>query len=149
MKMGRRTQVVSFQPRPLHRRLRSARKTAQPVYYLRVILAATCGLFGLTVFLGQGTTDMLTGNVTHVRDGDTIEIGPTIIRLAGLNCPELGAFGGSGAKSEMQRLTANKRLVCTAKGLDRYDRQLASCTISGASETLSDHMIKTGYCATW
>ena len=38
---------------------------------------------------------VLTGTVTHVRDGDTIEVNGTPIRLAALDCPERGTKGGN------------------------------------------------------
>ena len=36
----------------------------------------------------------LEGNVSHVRDGDTIDLGPITIRLQGIAAPELNEPGG-------------------------------------------------------
>ena len=40
---------------------------------------------------------VLTGKVTHVRDGDTIEVNGIAIRLAALDCPERGTQKGDTA----------------------------------------------------
>ena len=37
---------------------------------------------------------VITGIVTHVRDGDTLEVAGVAIRLAALNCPEKGTKNG-------------------------------------------------------
>jgi len=39
---------------------------------------------------------VLVGEVTHVRDGDTIEVAGLPIRLSGLAAPELGTRSGRG-----------------------------------------------------
>ena len=38
---------------------------------------------------------VLTGTITHVRDGDTIEVDGIAIRLAALDCPENGSEEGN------------------------------------------------------
>jgi endonuclease YncB( thermonuclease family) len=43
----------------------------------------------------------LTGEVTHVRDGDTIKVGSMPIRLDGLAAPEGDAPGGAAATRAM------------------------------------------------
>ena len=47
---------------------------------------------------------ILTGNVTHVRDGDTIEVGEVPIRLNGVSAPELDEPLGADAKKFMHDL---------------------------------------------
>ena len=54
---------------------------------MRMILAALLTTFATQAVSGE---TVLTGKVTHVRDGDTIEVNSVPIRLAALDCPESG-----------------------------------------------------------
>ena len=47
---------------------------------------------------------ILTGTVTHVRDGDTIEVGEVPIRLNGVSAPELDEQLGKRSKLFMREL---------------------------------------------
>ena len=59
----------------------------------------------IAAFVGSGvfwpitafTQADLTGQITHVRDGDTIAVGNIEIRLNGLTCDERGTDLGDGA----------------------------------------------------
>ena len=46
---------------------------------------------------------VLTGTVTHVRDGDTIEVNNIPIRLSALDCPERGTKNGDYATTELAK----------------------------------------------
>ena len=50
----------------------------------------------------------LTGTVTHVRDGDTIEVGKIPIRLNGVSAPELKEPLGPQSKEFMRDLVDGK-----------------------------------------
>ena len=58
---------------------------------MRMILAALLTTFATQAVAGE---TVLTGKVTHVRDGDTIEVNNVPIRLAALDCPERGTKNG-------------------------------------------------------
>ena len=64
-----------------------------------IIVSAAIG-FAYLNFVGEpdrsrtGSSSVLTGRVTHVRDGDTIVVGVTPIRFANLDCAELGTAAG-------------------------------------------------------
>ena len=73
----------------------------------------------------------LEGTVTHVRDGDTIEIGETAIRLSGLHAPEMGEAGGPAAKAFMVDLVAGKVVLCQLEGRRSYDREIGTCALDG------------------
>jgi hypothetical protein len=62
-----------------------------------VVLAVGFNFFPRVV--GQG--ELLAGHVTHVRDGDTIEVGRRPIRLNGLTCDERGTRLGDRATQAM------------------------------------------------
>jgi endonuclease YncB( thermonuclease family) len=71
----------------------------------------------------------LTGSVTHVRDGDTIEVSGVPIRFAGLDCAELGTAAGERAKQKMVRLVAGRQLQCELTGRRSYDRMIGECDL--------------------
>ena len=68
------------------------------------------------------------GSVTHVRDGDTIEIGPKVIRLIGVDTPERGDCGYAEATARVQQLVGNKGVIAVPDrridNTDRYGRLL-------------------------
>jgi endonuclease YncB( thermonuclease family) len=64
----------------------------------------------------------LTGEVTFVRDGDTIELGAMAIRLNGLAAPEWDAPGGFEATAAMRDLVLGKVITCELDGEATYDR---------------------------
>ena len=52
-----------------------------------IIIVALSGVLITSGMAAEPT--ILTGTVTHVRDGDTIEVGKIPIRLNGVSAPEL------------------------------------------------------------
>lgn len=72
----------------------------------------------------------LAGLVTHVRDGDTIEVEGTPVRLSALDCPELGTAEGERAKAAMRRIAAGVRVSCRLDGAISYDRLIGDCTLA-------------------
>jgi len=69
----------------------------------------------------------LTGTVTHVRDGDTIEVGRIPIRLNGVSAPELDERYGNASKQYMVELVWDKRVRCELNGEKTYDRFVGVC----------------------
>ena len=61
---------------------------------------------------------VLTGTVTHVRDGDTIEVGKIPIRLNGVSAPELKEPLGPQSKEFMRDLVDGKSVHCELTGAD-------------------------------
>ena len=82
----------------------------------------------------------LTGEVTFVRDGDTIELGAMAIRLNGLAAPEWDEPGGFEATAAMRELVLGKAITCELDGEATYDRCAAICAIEGAD--LAAEMIR-------
>ncbi|MFC2966888.1 thermonuclease family protein [Acidimangrovimonas pyrenivorans] len=78
----------------------------------------------------MGPKAILAGTVTHVRDGDTIEVNRQPIRLNGLTCDELRTPLGDKAKAAMQRLAAGRRVTCELNGEHTYDRAVGRCRLS-------------------
>ncbi|WP_282611073.1 thermonuclease family protein [Pelagibius sp. Alg239-R121] len=84
----------------------------------------------------------LHGVVTHVRDGDTIEVGSVPIRLNGLHAPELDTTAGKRAAEFMQNLVLHKSVVCRLTGKKSYDRFVAVCELAGRD--IAAELVKAG-----
>jgi micrococcal nuclease len=80
----------------------------------------------------------LTGQVTYVRDGDTIEAGGLAIRLNGLAAPEGDEPGGAA----MHQLVLGRELRCELDGERTHDRCAGVCYLDGAD--ISDVMVRRG-----
>ncbi len=90
-------------------------------------------------------TEILTGPVTHVRDGDTIEVSRRPIRLQGLTCDERGTPLGDAATSYVARLIAGERMICELTGDRSYDREIGRCAVENGPD-LAAHLIREGIC---
>ena len=87
----------------------------------------------------------LTGQITHVRDGDTIEVGNIAIRLNGLTCDERGTALGDRATAYLRSQVLGKTATCSLNGERTYDRLVGRC----ATEDLGDigaHLITQQLC---
>lgn len=69
----------------------------------------------------------VTGNVTHVRDGDTIEVAGVPIRFDGVSAPELDEPYGEESKRAMRGLVAGQQVRCELTGETTYDREVGTC----------------------
>jgi endonuclease YncB( thermonuclease family) len=83
-----------------------------------------------------GQPAIITGT-GRVVDGDTLDVGPTRVRLEGIDAPEIAqtcqtAKGeswdcGVAAAAMLRKLAEHKDLACDRTGTDRYRRVLATC----------------------
>lgn len=89
--------------------------------------------------------EKIAGPVTHVRDGDTIEVGGHAIRFGSLDCAELGTPAGQRAKTEMLSLVRGAYLVCRTNGRRSHDRLIGSCSLPDGKD-LAGVMIAQGAC---
>lgn len=105
------------------------------------------GLFAATMILSAisvNAGDILAGRVTHVRDGDTIVVAGQPVRLAALDCPEKGKFGGAAATALLTRLTKSVAVTCVLDGTTTYDRVVGYCSARGRD--LGQQMIDANVC---
>jgi len=84
----------------------------------------------------------LTGVVTHVRDGDTIEVGSMPIRLNGLAAPEGDEPGGAEATDAMLELVQGRTLRCELDGDRTHDRCVGVCYLD--DEDVAAIMVRRG-----
>jgi endonuclease YncB( thermonuclease family) len=82
------------------------------------------------------------GIVTHVRDGDTIEVGSMPIRLNGLAAPEGDEPGGAEATQVMLELVQGRTLRCELDGDRTHDRCVGVCYLNGAD--IAEVMVREG-----
>ncbi|MEP3331659.1 hypothetical protein [Sedimentitalea sp.] len=94
------------------------------------------------------TAGNMAGRVTHVRDGDTIEVGRTAIRLAKLDCAEKGTVAGDAATRKMKQLVRGQSLTCRLTGRTSYDREVGSCSLPDGRD-IAQVMIRNGACGRW
>lgn len=87
----------------------------------------------------------LQDRVTHVRDGDTIEVGGVPIRFGSLDCPELNTDSGQRAAERMRVLISGETVTCHLNGRKSYDRKIGSCRLSDGRD-LGAIMIDEGLC---
>ncbi|MGR3322135.1 MAG: thermonuclease family protein [Pseudooceanicola sp.] len=90
----------------------------------------------------------LRGPVTHVRDGDTIEVAGVPVRIANLDCAERGTAAGRRATARMRGLVSGQRLTCDLEGRMSEDREVGVCALPGGQD-IGAVMIRDGYCGRW
>ena len=122
------------------------------------ILLLGLGLLGYAAFWGAerypeylgplvrlSGTQEIAGPVSHVRDGDTIEVAGVPIRFGSLDCPERFTAAGRMATQRMKTLVSGQRLTCQLNGRTSYDRKIGSCTLPDGRD-LAAAMIRSGLC---
>lgn len=88
--------------------------------------------------LAHANPTTLTGTVTHVRDGDTIEVNNTPIRLDGISAPEIFEPLVNRSKSYMTELVMGKQVRCELNGKKTYDRWVGVCYLDGQDVGATD-----------
>ncbi len=94
--------------------------------------------------------DEITGTVTHVRDGYTIEVDGTAIRLQGIVAPELTEPGGAESAMYVFLLVQGEKVTCELTGERSYGRLIGVCrlddpaTIGDSDTDIGAIMIQAG-----
>jgi micrococcal nuclease len=91
---------------------------------MRILLAAFLIIISMSAFAAE-----LRGTVSHVRDGDTIEVENIPIRLIGVSAPELNEPLGNLSKTYMQKLVLHKFVYCELNGEKTFDRFVGICKL--------------------
>ena len=110
----------------------------------KYVAVSTIGILFLAVFAAKqfGGDKTLSGTVTHVRDGGTIEIGDVAVRLNGVAAPELKEQFGRESKAFMNKLVSGKTVTCELNGQRSFDRFIGICYLDG--EDIGASIIGTG-----
>lgn len=91
---------------------------------------------------------LVQGPASHVRDGDTIEVRGTPVRIANLDCAERGTAAGRDATYRMVELVQHGPLLCHLEGRWSRDREVGTCAIADGRD-IGEIMIAEGVCARW
>ena len=89
---------------------------------------------------------ILSGTVTYVRDGDTIEVNGIAVRLSALDCPENGTQQGNKA-TKIAKQFQGLKAQCKLTGAKSYDRLVGYCSIGGSDFGL--FMMQNSSCKVW
>ncbi|MEZ5798951.1 MAG: thermonuclease family protein [Paracoccaceae bacterium] len=122
---------IWIDPQPLAHRLERRQRTHQD-------LSPEITIVRDTVFQGR----------CWVIDGDTIDIGGTRIRLAGIDAPELDHPYGQRAKFALMRLCKGQVVRAVTEGDQSHDRWIATCTLPDGRD-LSAEMVREGHAIDW
>jgi endonuclease YncB( thermonuclease family) len=116
---------------------------------LRLGIAA---LSALCFLPAAEAADMISG-VPRIVDGDTVQIGETKIRFAGIDAPEtdqvcLDSKGakwacGVAARDHLVAYSAGREWDCDLVGTDKYGRSLGKCFVEG--DDVSAWMVRSGW----
>ncbi len=83
-----------------------------------------------------------------VVDGDTIRIGKQMIRLAGVDAPEIEHPWGQKAKWALVGLVKGQKVIAHLEPELSYDRVVATCALENGQD-LSAEMVKLGLALDW
>lgn len=106
----------------------------------------------LLIFFAAATpvlaNDDITGKVTTVIDGNTVEVlgddnEKHKVILTGIDCPELTQAFGENAKRHLEKMILNKKVVVKFKGKDTWGNRLAIVLIKGETDPRID-LLKEG-----
>ena len=106
---------------------------------------ASVVLLGMLLPISVYAQAELTGPITHVRDGDTIEVGKIPIRLNGLTCDERGTALGDRATAYLRLQVMDKVATCSLNGERTYDRLVGRCAIEELGD-IGAHLIAQQLC---
>ncbi|WP_375689538.1 thermonuclease family protein [Pseudooceanicola sp. LIPI14-2-Ac024] len=91
---------------------------------------------------------MIDGPVTHVRDGDTIEVRGTPVRIANLDCAERGTADGAEATFRMIEIAQKGPMLCRLEGRKSWDREVGVCALPDGRD-IGEILISEGTCDRW
>ena len=94
----------------------------------------------------KNSKKILTGTITHVRDGDTFEVDGIPVRLAALDCPENDTKEGQIA-SQIAKKFKGANAVCELTGAKTYDRLVGYCEVKGSD--FGRMMMDNSECKVW
>ena len=96
--------------------------------------------------IASSNSAILSGTVTHVRDGDTIEVNGIAVRLSALDCPENSTHQGKQA-TKIANQFEGSQAMCELTGAKSYDRLVGYCTVGGTDFGL--YMVQNSSCKVW
>lgn len=86
--------------------------------------------------------------MTHVRDGDTVEVSGVPVRIANLDCAETGTAPGQRATRRMHELALGNPMTCSLSGRRSHDREVGTCRLADGRD-VGSVLIAEGVCSRW
>ena len=96
--------------------------------------------------VASSNSTILSGTVTHVRDGDTIEVNEIAVRLSALDCLENDTRQGKQA-TKIAKQFEGSQAMCELTGAKSYDRLVGYCTVGVTDFGL--YMMQNSSCKVW
>ncbi|EOB5157249.1 thermonuclease family protein [Campylobacter upsaliensis] len=141
----------------LLKKILKAKKLSLSLVIIIIVLAISSFNQSFTTFLAQKNLEKeLTGKVSMVIDGDTIEflaktskenpynhITKLKIRLYGIDAPELKQAYGKEAKEFLSALVLKQEVSLIIENKDKYDRFVGTIFLKG--KDINKEMVKNGY----
>jgi endonuclease YncB( thermonuclease family) len=122
-----------------------------PSRIVAIIRAGAAASFVFVASIGLAAEGV--SGVPRIVDGDTVEIGVTKIRLAGIDAPEtdqlcLDQKGerwacGVEARDQLIKFSNRRGWECDVVGADRYGRSLGKCFVEG--DDIAQWMVRSGW----
>jgi endonuclease YncB( thermonuclease family) len=111
-------------------------------------------LIGVWVFSDRlFPSETITAAVAQVKDGDTLVVGTTTFRLAGIDAPEYHQLCkdaqakpwpcGKAARSQLDAYVQSGSITCVPRAEDKYGRKVAKCA-SATVPDLAEAMVQSG-----
>ena len=100
----------------------------------------------LSIEIDSRAVSVLSGTITHVRDGETFEVKETPVRISALDCPENTKSAGQIA-TRFAKQFKGKQAVCELTGAKTYDRVVGYCSIEG--KDFAQLMVENKLCKFW
>ncbi|WP_270982621.1 thermonuclease family protein [Campylobacter helveticus] len=141
----------------LLKKILKAKKLSLSLVIIIIVLAISSFNQSFTTFLAQKNLEKeLTGKVSRVIDGDTIEllaktskenpynhIAKLKIRLYGIDAPELKQAYGKEAKEYLSSLILDKEVILIINDKDKYQRTIGTILLN--DKDINKEMVKNGY----
>ncbi len=146
--------VVRFRPRQRMKGPATSRR-----FSWRKVRDVILIVFGLSIaFLGLQESDLLNleGGNARAKDGDSLVLAGTEIRLHGIDAPELdqrcnsvtGTYAcGRKAREALRNLLRGQTITCQARNKDRYGRTVATCRNKYVD--INREMVRQGWAAAY
>ncbi len=113
---------------------------------LPVMLLALCGVAAHAPAAAQQAPTRIAGIVTHVADGDTLDVTANgrayTIRLDGIDAPEAGQAFSQQARQQLRVLTFSQPATVIVTDHDRYGRVVGRVFVAGAD--VGEEMVRKG-----
>lgn len=101
------------------------------------------GFLALFIWPLVGSAEEIIGQVTHVRDADTIELGDRTVRLQGIDAPESDQPYGRKATRAMRRKVLDERVRVETHGRGNYGRIIGTVWLEGLN--VNGWLVSRGY----